>query len=194
MWLRLVWLVLLLAGAGAAFGQTASPPQRPFSQLIELWTRQLDRVATRAEQANLLPVEIDALREQVADVRAAASAAAAIARNDLADTKKLLAPLEAKPGGDGGGGDRRGEGRSRPADRAGDGQREPLKQCEVIIARADQLTERLTKLRGQVMLRTPCCTGTSRRCRPTSGASSGPNSGRRCRRCRRRWRRGAARA
>jgi small-conductance mechanosensitive channel len=98
--LCLLWLVLLLAGAGAALGQPASPPQRPFAQLIDVWTRQLDRVATRAEQANLLPVEIDALREQVADVRAAASAAAAIARNDLADTKKLLAPLEVKPGTD----------------------------------------------------------------------------------------------
>ena len=95
---RLAWLLLLLVGAGAAFGQTAPPPQRPFAQLIDLWTRQLDRVATRTEQANLLPVEIDTLREQVADVRAAASAAAAIARNDLADTKKLLAPLELKPG------------------------------------------------------------------------------------------------
>ena len=97
---RLAWLLLLLVGAGAAFGQPASPPQRPFAQLIDVWTRQLDRVATRAEQANLLPAEIDALREQVADVRAAASAAAAIARGDLADTRKLLAPLELKPGGE----------------------------------------------------------------------------------------------
>src|SRR5258708_4264312 len=149
---RLAWLLLLLVGAGAAFGQPASPPQRPFAQLIDVWTRQLDRVATRAEQANLLPAEIDALREQVADVRAAASAAAAIARNDLADTKKLLAPLEVKPGGE-----------AVPETDAVKADRAPLsdlaavserqgKQCEVIIARTDQLTERLTKLRGQVML------------------------------------------
>ena len=151
-WLSIVWLVLLLAGAGAAFGQTASPPQRPFAQLIDVWTRQLDRVATRAEQANLLPVEIDTLREQVADVRAAASAAAAIARNDLADTKKLLAPLELKPGGE-----PVAETDAVKADRArltelASVSESQVKQCEVIIARADQLTERLTKLRGQVML------------------------------------------
>ena len=151
-WLRVVWLVLLLAGAGAAFGQTASPPQRPFAQLIDVWSRQLDRIATRTEQANLLPVEIDALREQVADVRAAASAAAAIARNDLADTKKLLAPLELKPGGEA-----VVETEAVKADRArltelASVSESQLKQCEVIIARADQLTERLTKLRGQVML------------------------------------------
>src|SRR5512143_3862400 len=96
---RLACLAVLLAGS-AALAQTAPPPQRPFGQLVDLWTRQLDRIATRSEQASLLPVEIDALREQTADVRTAASAAAAIARNDLADTKKLLAPLEAKPGTD----------------------------------------------------------------------------------------------
>ena len=35
---RLAWLLLLLVGAGAAFGQPASPPQRPFAQLIDVWT------------------------------------------------------------------------------------------------------------------------------------------------------------
>src|SRR3984957_2643847 len=150
--LCLLWLVLLLAGAGAALGQPASPPQRPFAQLIDVWTRQLDRVATRAEQANLLPVEIDALREQVADVRAAASAAAAIARNDLADTKKLLAPLEVKPGTDATPEtDAVKADRTRLSDLAAVSESQ-VKQCEVIIARTDQLTERLTKLRGQVML------------------------------------------
>jgi small-conductance mechanosensitive channel len=149
---RLAWLLLLLVCSGPAFGQTATPPQRPFAQLIDVWTRQLDRVATRTEQANLLPVEIDALREQVADVRAAASAAAAIARNDLADTKKLLAPLEVKPGSD-----PVTETDAVKADRArltdlASVSESQVKQCEVIIARADQLTERLTKLRGQVML------------------------------------------
>jgi potassium-dependent mechanosensitive channel len=149
---RLAWLLLLLVGAGAAFGQTAPPPQRPFAQLIDVWTRQLDRVATRTEQANLLPVEIDTLREQVADVRAAASAAAAIARNDLADTKKLLAPLELKPGSE-----PVAETDAVKADRArltelASVSESQVKQCEVIIARADQLTERMTKLRGQVML------------------------------------------
>ena len=149
---RLAWLLLLLVGAGAAFGQPASPPQRPFAQLIDVWTRQLDRVATRAEQANLLPAEIDTLREQVADVRAAASAAAAIARNDLADTKKLLAPLEVKPGGEAvSETDAVKADRARLSDLAAVSESQ-VKQCEVIIARTDQLTERLTKLRGQVML------------------------------------------
>src|SRR5262245_53421494 len=101
---RIVWLVLLLlvGAAGAAVPALAqtTPPQRPFSQLVDLWNSQLDRVASRAGQATLLPVEIDGLREQVTDVRTAALAAAALARNDLADTRKLLAPLEAKPATD----------------------------------------------------------------------------------------------
>jgi small-conductance mechanosensitive channel len=152
--IRLAWLLLLITAAAPALAQTATPPQRPFGQLIELWTRQLDRIATRAEQPNLLPVEIDTLREQVADVRAAASAAANLARADLADTRRLLAPLEAKPASD-----------AVPESDAVKAERDRLteqatvsegrvKQCEVIIARADQLTERLTKLRGEVMLRT----------------------------------------
>jgi potassium-dependent mechanosensitive channel len=152
--IRLAWLLLLLVAAGPALAQTAAPPQRPFGQLVELWTRQLDRIATRAEQASLLPVEIDALREQAGDVRAAAAAAANLARGDLADTRKLLAPLEAKPASD-----------AVPESDAVKADRERLteqaavsegrvKQCEVVIARADQLIERLTKLRGEVMLRT----------------------------------------
>ena len=153
--IRPVWLLLLLVvGAVPALGQTTPPPQRPFSQLVELWNRQLDRIATRAGQADLLPVEIDALREQAADVRTAAAAAGALARNDLADTRKLLAPLEAKPATD-----------AVPESDAVKAERERLseqaamiesrvKQCEVIIARADQIVERLTKLRGEVMLRT----------------------------------------
>ena len=91
--LRLAWLVLLSAIATPVLAQTPAAPQRPFAQLVDLWTRQLDRIATRTDQANLLPTEIDALREQAADVRAAASAAANLARNDLADTRRLLAPL-----------------------------------------------------------------------------------------------------
>src|SRR4029450_647114 len=67
--IRLAWLLLLLVAAGPALAQTPAAPQRPFGQLVELWTRQLDRIATRAEQANLLPVEIATLREQGADGR-----------------------------------------------------------------------------------------------------------------------------
>ena len=92
---RLALFVLLFASV-AASAQTVPQPQRPFGQLVELWGRQLDRIAARTEQADLLPVEIDGLREQTTDVRTAAMAAAAFARNDLADTKKLLAPLEVK--------------------------------------------------------------------------------------------------
>lgn len=149
---RLAWLALLLVSV-AASAQTV-PPQRPFGQLIDLWTRQLDRIATRTEQADLLPTEIDTLRQQTADVRDAAMAAAALARSDLADTKKLLAPLEVKPGTD-----------APPETDAVKAERERLteqatvaesrfKQCEVVIARADQLLERMTKLRGELILQT----------------------------------------
>ena len=150
---RLACLVLLCV-SGTALAQTIPPPQRPFSQLIEVWTRQLDRIAYRTSQPDILPAEIDALREQAADVRTAAAAAAALARNDLSDTKKLLAPLEVKPGPD-----------QPPESGAVKAERERLteqasisesrvKQCEVIIARADQLLERMTKLRGEVVLKT----------------------------------------
>lgn len=150
---RLAWFVLLFASV-AASAQSVPPPQRPFSQLVELWGRQLDRIAARTEQADLLPIEIDGLREQATDVRTAAMAAAAFARNDLADTKKLLAPLELKPGTD-----------APPESDAVKADRERLteqatvaesrvKQCEVVIARADQLLERLTKLRSELVLRT----------------------------------------
>src|SRR5204863_4976076 len=105
-------------------------------------------------QPDILPVEIDSLRERAADVRTAALAAAALARNDLADTRKLLAPLEIKPGTD------------QPSESAAvKAERERLteqasisegrvKQCEVVVARADQLLERMTKLRGEVVLGT----------------------------------------
>ena len=150
---RFTLFVLLLAGiAVTAVAQTPpQQPQRPFGQLIDLWTRQLDRIATRTEQAGLLPAEIDVLRDQTTDVRAAALAAAALARSDLADTKKLLAPLEIKPGTD-----------APPETDAVKAERERLtsqatlnesrmKQCEVVIARADQLLERMTKLRSDLV-------------------------------------------
>src|SRR5579883_3639411 len=97
---RLACLLLVLAGAPLALAQTQPPPQRPFSQLVDLWTRQLDRITARIEQSGIIESEIDALREQTSDVRAAAIAAAQLARNDLADTKRLLAPLQTKPGAD----------------------------------------------------------------------------------------------
>ena len=151
--LRLACLGLLLL-SNLALAQAGPPPQRPFSQLVDLWTRQLDRITTRADQANLLPVEIDTMREQVIDVRTAASAAAALARSDLTDTRKLLAPLETKPGTD-----------AVPETDAVKAERERLsaqaaesesrvKQCEVVIARADQLLDRMTKLRGEIVLQT----------------------------------------
>lgn len=153
--LRLACLVLLLAAAALpVLAQTVTAPQRPFGQLVDLWTRQLDRISDRAEMTSILPAEIDALREQVSDVRAAAFAAAAVARSDLADTKKLLAPLETKPGPD-----------QPPETDAVRAERERLteqatisesriKQSEVIIARTDQMLERMTKLRGKVVLDT----------------------------------------
>jgi small-conductance mechanosensitive channel len=151
---RLALLLVLCAAGGTALAQTVPPPQRPFSQLVDLWNRQLDRITYRTDQPDILPTEIDTLREQAADVRTAAAAAAALARNDLADTNKLLAPLQAKPGPD-----------QPPETDAVKAERERLteqasisesrvKQCEVIIARADQLLERMTKLRGEVVMKT----------------------------------------
>jgi small-conductance mechanosensitive channel len=151
---RLACLLLVLAGAPPALAQTQPPPQRPFSQLVDLWTRQLDRITARIDQSGIIESEIDALREQTADVRAAALAAAQLARNDLNDTKRLLAPLQVKPGAD-----------QPPETDAVKAERERLteqatisesrvKQCEVVIARADQLLERMTKLRSQVVLQT----------------------------------------
>ncbi len=43
---------------------STSTSQRPFSQLIETWTRQLDRIADRTGQSDVLAVEIDGLREE----------------------------------------------------------------------------------------------------------------------------------
>jgi potassium-dependent mechanosensitive channel len=152
--LRLACLLLVLAGAPPALAQAVPQPQRPFSQLVDLWTRQLDRITARIDQSGIIESEIDALREQTSDVRAAAVASAQLARNDLADTKRLLAPLQVKPGAD-----------QAPETDAVKAERERLteqatisesrvKQCEVIIARADQLLERMTKLRSQVVLQT----------------------------------------
>lgn len=151
--LPLTCLVLSFAG-GIALAQDATQTQRPFSQLIDLWTRQLERIGTRADQAGLLPIEIDGLREQVLDVRAAATAAAHLARNELADTRKLLAPLEAKPAADAvPETDAVKADRQRLTDQAAVSESR-IKQCEVIVARADQLHERLTKRRAEVMLQT----------------------------------------
>jgi small-conductance mechanosensitive channel len=152
--LRSAWLAAALAICvlGQATAQTGAPPQRPFSQLVDIWTRQLDRIGYRIEQPDVLPVEIDALRERASDVRAAAQAAAQFARADLADTKRLLAPLEAKT-------DQTPESDAVKADRQRLTEQASIsesrvKQCEVIIVRADQILEKLTKLRGQVVLNT----------------------------------------
>ncbi len=152
-WFRMAFLLALLAG-GAALAQNPAAVQRPFAQLIELWTRQLDRISTRADQPGLLPAEIDSLREETAFVRAAAVTQAQLARGDLADTRRLLAPLEVKPDAD-----------PTPETDAIKAERQRLtelatisenraKQCEVIVARTDQLLERMTKLRTQVVLKT----------------------------------------
>lgn len=150
----LLGLFFLAGTASPVLAQGATPPQRPFSQLIELWTRQLDRIASRSDQESLVPAEIDTLREQASDVRTAALANAAIARNELADTRKLLAPLEVKPGPDQAADtDAVKAERQRLTEQATISESR-VKQCEVVIARADQLLERLTKLRGQVVLQT----------------------------------------
>ena len=156
---RFLCLFLLLGGplafAPPALAQsTVAPPQRPFGQLVDLWTRQLDRIAYRSDQSDIRATEIDALREQTSDVRDAANAAAQLARNDLTDTKQLLAPLEVKAGPDQPPeSDAVKADRKRLTDQATVSESR-LKQCEMVIARADQLLERLTRLRGQVVLQT----------------------------------------
>ena len=153
--LAVLFVALAAGGLAPAGAQIAPPPQRPFSQLVDLWTRQLDRIGARADQADVLPVEIDGLREQASDVRTAAFAAAQLARNDLADTKRLLAPLEPKTDQT----DQPPETeavkaeRQRLTDQASISESR-VKQCEVIIVRADQVLERMTKLRTQVVLNT----------------------------------------
>ena len=83
------------------------------------------------------------------------STAAQLARNDLADVKRLLAPLEVKSDQT----DQPPETeavkaeRQRLTDQASISESR-VKQCEVIIVRADQLLERMTKLRSQVVLNT----------------------------------------
>src|SRR5476651_2062 len=155
---RLGCLLLLVLASGTAFAQT--PPQRPFSQLIDSWTRTLDRVAARIDQPTVLAIEIDALRDQATDVRTAASASAALARGDLADTRRLLAPLEPRTNPDG-----KTAPDQPPDTEAVKVERQRLtdqatisesrvKQCEVIVVRADQLLERMNKLRNQVVLQT----------------------------------------
>ena len=151
---RLACLLLVLAGAPLALAQTQPPPQRPFSQLVDLWTRQLDRIAARIDQAGILRARSMRCASRPPTCAPPPVAAAQLARNDLADTKRLLAPLEIKPGAD------------QPAETdAVKAERERLteqatisesrvKQCEVVIARADQLLERMTKLRSQVVLQT----------------------------------------
>ena len=153
---RLMCVLLALAG-GTTLAQT--PPQRPFSQLVDTWTRTLDRIATRIDLPTLLPVEIDALREQVTDVRAATAAYAALARSDLADTRRLLAPLEPKIGTDKPATDQPPDTeavtaeRQRLTDQATISESR-VKQCEVIVVRADQLLERMNRLRNQVVIET----------------------------------------
>ncbi len=147
-------LALFFVLIGVTAQAQNAPPQRPFAQLTDLWTRQLDRIAARAEQGDVLAVEIDTLREQTIEVRAAATAAAQLARNDLGDVRKLLAPLEARPGADQPPetDDVKAE-RQRLIEQAALSESR-VKQAEVIIARSDQLLERMTRLRSQVVLQT----------------------------------------
>jgi potassium efflux system protein len=156
---RFACLLLVLAGGTVPVlslaqlsGQT--PAQPPFSQLMDTWTRQLDRIGARVGQPTLLPTEIDALRAEATDLRTAAMAAAALARNELADTRRLLAPLDPKAGADPTPEtDAVKAERTRLTDQAAISESR-VKQCEVVIVRADQLLERMTKLRGDLVLQT----------------------------------------
>ena len=157
---RLIGCLLLLVMAGSGTGLAQTPPQRPFAQQIDIWTRTLDRIAARIDQPAVLAIEIDALRDQATDVRTQAAAAATVARGELADTKRLLAPLEPKAGPD-----EKPAADQPPDTDAVKAERTRLteqaaisesrvKQSEVIVVRADQLLERMTKLRNQVVIAT----------------------------------------
>ena len=91
------WFATLLMSVGA-LAQAVTPPQRPFAQMLEQWTRQLDRIADRLTEPALLVSELDVLRDQATEVLNAAVTQAALSREELADTRKLLAPLETKTG------------------------------------------------------------------------------------------------
>jgi potassium-dependent mechanosensitive channel len=151
-------LLLLAALAPLATAQTTQP-QRPFSQLIDLWQRQLDRIRDRMAEPGLLASEFEGLRDQISEVRSAAVAAAGLARDSLADDKKLLAPLESKPVDPKASTDVPPviESDAVKAERARLTEQVALsegrvKQSEVVIARADQLLERLTKMRDEMVL------------------------------------------
>lgn len=144
----------MLLPALPAFAQTVTVPQRPFAQLAELWGRQLDRVADRLGQPGLLPGEIDVLRDQTSDVRLAVLAAAAIARDDLVQLRALLTPLEGRAPGD-----TSPEAEQVRAERERLGQQVTLvegrvRQSELLLARADQLLQRLARARGAAMVET----------------------------------------
>jgi small-conductance mechanosensitive channel len=151
-------LLLTMALVPIASAQVAQP-QRPFSQLIDLWQRQLDRIGERMVQSGLLTGEFEVLRDQIGEIRSAAAAAAGLARDALADDKKLLAPLEIKPTDPKAPADTppapESEGvkaeRARLTEQAAVSEGR-VKQCEVVIARADQLLDRLTKLRDAQVL------------------------------------------
>lgn len=152
-WPLVVWFTLLAVGT-AAFAQPATEPQRPFRTLVEFWTQQLDRIAVRITEASLLPAEIDALRDQIVSVRDAAVAGVALARRDLADTKELLAPLELRPGADASIESEAVKLERKQLTEQATISEGRVKQGEVVIARADQFLERMTKLRGEVVLQT----------------------------------------
>lgn len=150
---RLACLVAgLLVGVGApAIGQNVQP-QLPFAQLVDLWGRQLDRIVYRASQSDVRAVEIEPLRDRANDVRDAARAIAQSARNDIEENTKLLAPYQTKPGADQPPeSDEVKAQRQRITDRIriSDDQR---RQCEMIVVRAEQALERLTKLRSELVL------------------------------------------
>ena len=80
-------LLLLAAFAPLATAQTAQP-QRPFAQLIDLWQRQLDRIAGRMAEPGLLASEFEGLRDQIGEVRSAAIAGDASATSSSRQVRK----------------------------------------------------------------------------------------------------------
>ncbi|WP_178133550.1 DUF3772 domain-containing protein [Vineibacter terrae] len=161
--------VLWLAFPAVVLGQASPPPssgeQRPFGLMVETWTRALDQIAQEAGRPNLIDAEIERLRNETTMIRQAASRAAEQARDEGSSLRTLLAPLEARP--DPALGTKTPD--APPTDQAPESealkaQRDRLranlalvdarvKQAELIIARADQLTAQIAKARSDQFAR-----------------------------------------
>jgi potassium efflux system protein len=93
-WLLAACLLLACVVPDLLRAQVPVQPERPFTQLAAGWTRELDRIAQRVSQPDLVEAEIESLRSELQALRSAAGSHAALARQDLASIRAVLAPLQ----------------------------------------------------------------------------------------------------